>query len=152
MFINDHGYIETDLFTKPNVKNQLLLPYSAHPAFITRNIVFSLAIRNVRNVSDPEKREVRFKELEDRLRSRHYSPGIIKAGIVRAKSISREETLVKVVKENAENAPKLIVEYDPRTTPSYQNILNKFFKSLTYLCISFYSVFPIDIQNGVCQS
>ena len=71
--INDHGYIETDLFTKPNLKNQLLLPYSAHPAFITRNIVCSLAIRIARNVSDPVKREVRFKELKERLKSRHNS-------------------------------------------------------------------------------
>ena len=52
--INSQGYIETDLFTKPSLKNQLLLPYSAHPPFIPKNIVYSLAVGLVRIVSDPD--------------------------------------------------------------------------------------------------
>ena len=79
--VNAQGYIETDLFTKPNLKNQLLLPFSAHPPFITKNIVYSLAVGLVRIVSDPDQRELRFEELADRLKARHYSTGVIEAGM-----------------------------------------------------------------------
>ena len=97
--INDQGYIETDLYTKPNLKNQLLLPYSAHPPFITKNIVYSLAVRLVRIVSDPAQREVRFKQLADRLRTRYHSPGGIKAGIEKARSLVREDELQEKMKD-----------------------------------------------------
>ena len=109
--INDQGYIETDLFTKANLKNQLLLPYSAHPAHIPKNIVYSLALRIVRICSETKQRDLRLKELEDRLRERRYHPRIIKVGIERARQVLREEALKKVIKgENTNKTPKLIVE------------------------------------------
>ena len=143
IFINEQGYIETDLFTKPNLKNQLLLPYSAHPKFISKNIVFSLAVRVVRIVSDPEQREIRFQELADRLTSRHYSPGVVKAGIDRARGITREEALLEIDKEtDSIQTPKLIVEFDPRTTPSFQAILNNNYQGMLEMDSRMKKVFP----------
>ena len=58
------GKIETDLFRKQTDRNQYLLPSSCHPRHTTRSIPISLATRVLRNCSNPEKREKRFKELK----------------------------------------------------------------------------------------
>ena len=41
IFIDDQGYIRTDLYKKENKKNNYLLPSSCHPNHITKNIPFS---------------------------------------------------------------------------------------------------------------
>jgi hypothetical protein len=43
--IDEEGFLRTDLHTKPNTKNKLLLPSSAHPPSVTRSSVYSLALR-----------------------------------------------------------------------------------------------------------
>ena len=51
------GKIVTDLFRKETDRNQYLLPSSCHPAHVTENIPFSLALRIVRICSFPTDRE-----------------------------------------------------------------------------------------------
>ena len=48
IFIDDQGYIRTDLYKKENKKNNYLLPSSCHPNHITKNIPFSLGYRALR--------------------------------------------------------------------------------------------------------
>ena len=48
-------------------------------------------------------RELRFEELADRLKARHYSGGVIEAGIERARRLVREEEL----REKSEDDDKI---------------------------------------------
>ncbi len=41
--IDAQGFLQTDLYTKPNAKNSLLLPSSCHRLTVTRSSVYSLA-------------------------------------------------------------------------------------------------------------
>ena len=70
--INEEGFLCTDLYSKQGIKNQLLLPSSCHPPRTCRNIIFSLALRNVRICSDDQLKEHRLEELKTRLMERKY--------------------------------------------------------------------------------
>ena len=48
IFVDEEGYIQTDLYVKPNSKNNYLMPSSSHPSHIFRNIPYFLAHRLVR--------------------------------------------------------------------------------------------------------
>ena len=121
--LDDQGYISTDLYRKANVKNQLLLPSSAHPPRTTRNSVYSLGLRIVRNVSDSAKRELRLKELAERLRERQYQETVIEAGLEKARQVKREDALKKVQRKAEVKPPHLIVKYDRRSCPALGSIL-----------------------------
>ena len=51
------GKIITDLYRKETDRNQYLLPSSCHPAHITENIPYSMAMRIVRFCAKEEDRE-----------------------------------------------------------------------------------------------
>ena len=70
IWIDEEGFIQTDLYTKPNSKNALLLPSSAHKPSVTRSSVYSLALRVNRICSIPVLAEQRYKELAEKLRER----------------------------------------------------------------------------------
>ena len=53
----ENGKIITDLYRKETDRNQYLLTSSCHPAHVTENIPFSLALRIVRICTHPEDRE-----------------------------------------------------------------------------------------------
>ena len=117
--IDEEGFLRTDLHTKPNAKNKLLLPSSAHPPSVTRSSVYSLALRIRRICSSEENTELQFAKLADRLRERHYSEEIIRAGISRARERTRAEALRKVVRQPEEGRQhRLIVTYDRRSSPA----------------------------------
>ena len=65
IFIDDQGYIRTDLYKKENKKNNYLLPSSCHPNHITKNIPFSLGYRALRIWWSEELLEKRLEELEE---------------------------------------------------------------------------------------
>ena len=65
----------TDLYRKPTDRNRYLLTSSCHPAHVTNNIPFSLALRIVRICSDKVSRDTRLEELNKLLLSRKYKPG-----------------------------------------------------------------------------
>ena len=96
MWIDQNGFIQTTLYTKPSRVVQYLLPSPSHPSHITKNIHYSLAYR-LRRI---ESVEANFLEnlhlLRSELISRKYRPAIIDAAIERVKSISRDSTLEKV--------------------------------------------------------
>ena len=53
-----------DLYKKPTDRIMYLLTSSCHPAHVTSNIPFSLALRIVRIYSEPESRDLRLEELK----------------------------------------------------------------------------------------
>jgi hypothetical protein len=130
--IDGEGYLQTDLHTKPNAKNTLLLPSSCHKPSVTRSSVFSLALRITRICSTPEAAQKRYEELAERLREREYSEAVITAGIDRAKAVARVEALKKVDKKEEEEGRqhRLVVEWDRRSSPALAGILETNYKEM----------------------
>ena len=123
------GKIIVDLFRKPTDRNQYLLTSSCHPAHVTSNIPFSLALRIVRICSLPSDRDKRLSELKNLLLERNYRPGVINAAIERAKKIPRVEALKKVESENKNKRPVFVITYDPRL-PSITGIVQKHWRTM----------------------
>jgi hypothetical protein len=130
--IDSEGFLRADLHTKPNSKNKLLLPASAHPPFVTRSLVYSLALRVRRICCSEEDAEKRFGELAARLRERGYQETVIDAGISRARAVTRVEALRKVNKgpEEAGRQHRLIVTYDRRSSPGLGAVLKSNHESM----------------------
>ena len=123
--INSEGFLTTDLHTKPNAKNALLLPSSCHPPSVTRASVYGLALRINRNCSTPEAAERRYTELAAKLKQREYTDTVITSGIEKAKAVPREEAIKKVAKQQSREARqhRLVTEYDRRSSPALASIL-----------------------------
>ena len=102
---------------------------SCHPAHVTNNIPFSLALRIVRICSKSEDREKRFLELKTMLSARDYSNNIIDAAIDKARNIPRNEALKRVIKPATNDRTVFVVTYDPRL-PSITKIVNKHYRTM----------------------
>ena len=81
------GKITTSLYRKPSDKNQYLLTSSCHPAEVTKNVPFSLALRINRICSDPSDTEKAYNELKGMLIRRQYPEKIIDEAITRSRAI-----------------------------------------------------------------
>ena len=125
----ENNKIITDLYKKETDRNQYLLTSSCHPAHVTNNIPFSLALRIVRICSKPEDREKRFIDLKNMLLARDYSNKIIDAAIEKARNIPRSEALKRVVKQANNDRTVFVVTYDPRL-PSISKIVNKHYRTM----------------------
>ena len=121
--------ILTDLYKKKTDRNQYLLTSSCHPAHVTSNIPFSLALRIVRICTLAETREKRFSELREMLLAREYCSKIINNAIDRARNIPRLKALEKVVRNKTTDRPVFVIHYDPRL-PSVNNIIKKHYRSM----------------------
>ena len=66
-----------------------------------------------------------FKKLADKLQAREYREDVTLAGIARARAVTREEDLKKVVRAEAKGSRqhRLIVEYDRRSSPALSTVL-----------------------------
>ena len=95
-----NGKIIVDLYRKPTDRNQYLLTSSCHPAHVTNNIPFSLALRIVRICSLAETRDLRLSELKELVLSKDYKRRIIDAAIEKARLIPRMKALKTVTKDN----------------------------------------------------
>ena len=124
-----NGKVEVDLYRKPTDRNHYLLTSSCHPAHVTNNIPFSLALRIVRICTDPTARDARLEELKNLLLSRNYKTSIINVSIDKARKIPRIEALKKVEKEKNSKRPVFVVLYDPRL-PSITSIVRKHWRSM----------------------
>ena len=125
----ENNKIITDLYKKETDRNQYLLTSSCHPAHVTNNIPFSLALHIVRICSKPEDREKRFIDLKNMLLARDYSNKIIDAAIEKARNIPRSEALKRVVKQANNDRTVFVVTYDPRL-PSISKIVNKHYRTM----------------------
>ena len=107
-----------------------MLPNSCHPAHVTQNIPYSLALRIVRICTFSTDREKRFSELRELLLSRDYKPGIINSAIEKARNVPRSEALKRVSKQKSSRRPVFVMNYDPRL-PSIPAIVRKHWRSMT---------------------
>ena len=123
------GKIITSLYRKPSDKNQYLLTSSCHPASVTANIPFSLALRINRICSAPEDRETAYKELKDMLIQREYPDALIDGAIARSRAIPRGEALRRANRQLTTKRPTFVVTFDPRN-PSVKGITQKHWRSM----------------------
>ena len=96
IWIDDAGFIQTTLYSKPCRVVSYLLPSSSHPSHITQNIPYSLAYRLKRIESLQCNLEMNLSNLKSELVSRGYIPRSVQASIDRVMELSREDTLQKV--------------------------------------------------------
>ena len=122
--------IIVDLYKKKTDRNMYLLTSSCHPAHVTSNIPFSLALRIVRICSEQESRDQRLAELKEMLLDRDYKPRTIDAAINKAKNITREEALKRVKREKTSDRAVFVVRYDPGL-PSITKIVQKHWRTMT---------------------
>ena len=125
IWVDEAGFVQTDLYRKPNSKNNYLLSSSCHPEHIFKNIPYSLAHRIVRICSRQEDCRKNFGELRKLLLVRGYNSRVVDAAIVRAETLERSEALKKVVRDRVDaKRTKFIIPYDPRL-PDLAKILKK---------------------------
>ena len=107
-----------------------MLPSSCHPATVTDNIPYSLALRIVRICSEESARDQRLSELKEMLLQRDYKAKSIDSCIAKAKAIPRCEAIKRVVKCKVSDRPVFVVRYDPRL-PHIPSIVKKHWRSMT---------------------
>ena len=118
-----------DLYRKETDRNQYLLTSSCHPAQVTQNIPYSLALRIVRICSLIEDREKQFSELKTLLCLRDYKLGMVDAAIDTARKVPRLKALKKVVRNKTSRRPVFVIQYDPRL-PSISGIVKKHWRTM----------------------
>ena len=121
--------LSTDLYRKETDKVQYLLPSSSHPAHVTKNIPYSLALCLVRICSEQSYLMLRTEELRSMLLSRKYSKRIIDKAIADAVKIPRAEALEKAQPKELDRIT-FVVTYSP-FLPSISKIIQKHWKSMT---------------------
>jgi hypothetical protein len=162
IWVDDQGYIQTDLHTKVNSKNNYLLPKSNHPSHICKNIPYSLAYRVKRNCSKPDLFDLRLSELKEMLLQRDYRPKVIDNAFDKVREIGREETLEKVSRENKnEGRVRALFMFDMRL-PNLSGIFRKNWQTMVSEDIRLQSVFPQppmvcysrekNIREQLCQA
>ena len=140
--VDEHGYIQTDIHTKPNSKNTYLLPQSNHPSHICSNIPYSLAYRVKRNCSKAELVEQRLDELKEKLVLRSYRPKMIDNAFEKIRSLDRTTALAKVVRVNEnEGRVRAMFRFDMRL-PNLSGILRKNWQLMVAEDVRLKSVFP----------
>ena len=124
IWVDEEGVLQTDKYTKPNMKVQYLLPTSAHPKHCFPGITKSLTLRVARICSRPEDRDKRLEEQKNMLLSRGYNRRMVETKIEEAKQLDRTTLLEKVVRREGEDRVRYITTYDPRL-PAISSILRK---------------------------
>ena len=126
IYVYNDGFIQTDLFTKPNMKCQYLLPTSNHPDHVSKNIPYSLAYRLRRICSEEENFHLRLKELKQLLLERGYRHQVIEAAFDKVRGLRRRAVLEKVVRGEQDRV-KAVFRYDKRL-PDISGIMKRNWK------------------------
>ena len=128
--MDENGYIQTDIHTKPNSKNPYLLPQSNHPSHISSNIPYSLAFRVKRNCSSPDLYTIRIAELRSKLLERGYKPRCVDYAIRRVVGLARQDILDKVQRGSKnEGRVRAMFRFD-RRLPNLPSIFVKHWKTM----------------------
>ena len=140
--VDEQGFIQTDIHTKPNSKNNYLLPKSNHPSHICNNIPYSLEYRVRRNCSKPEMVEQRLSELKEKLLQREYRTKIVDNAFAKIRELDRDQILSKVVRvsEN-EKRVRAMFRFDMRLL-KLSAIFRKNWELMVAENIRLKSVFP----------
>ena len=142
--LGEDRLLHTTLYVKPNTKNQLLLPSSAHPPFVTRSSAFSLFLRNRRICSDEEAFQTEADRLESRLMARCYSKAVVAGARLKASNIPRGVALEKVVRGlgSKERQHRLVCKYDRRSSPALQGVMEDGYQAASRRDVRFHRWFP----------
>ena len=108
---------------------------------MTSSTPYSLALRIVRNCSEPEARDMRLEELKEMLLARNYKLNIINECIRKARAVPRNEALKDVNKEIGNPRPVFVVLFDPRM-PSVSSIVTKHWRTMVNTDLYLREVFP----------
>ena len=128
--MDNDGFIQTDLYCKPNAKYPYLLPESNHPAHVSTNIPYSLAFRIKRNCSVQEQYDIRIAELRVRLLQRGYKARYIDSAIKKVNLLKRDDVLDKIEKES-ENKGRVKAKFKfDRRLRDLQSIVIKYWKTM----------------------
>ena len=131
VFIDNEGFIRTDLYKKENRRVAYLMPSSAHPGHVTRNIPYSLAYRIRRICWSEELLETRLTELCTDLVSRSYRRRSILDSFERVRQVPRAEAIKRMHRDRETNQRvRFIVKYDPRL-PDIRSTLLRSWKVMT---------------------
>ena len=109
----ENKHLSTDLYTKDADTHQYLHAKSCHRSCIKRVIPYGPAIQIKRICSDEINLNRRLLELESWLGKREYSSKNVRPEIERVHSISRDDLLKKVERENDFCEPVLVLTYHP---------------------------------------
>ena len=127
IYVDSDGFIQTDLFTKPNMKCQYLLPSSNHPTHITKNIPYSLAYRLRRICSEEENFNLRLEELKQLLLERGYRRRGIENSFDRVRQLERVSVLEKVERRQQVDRVEAVFRFDKRL-PNISGIMKQNWK------------------------
>jgi hypothetical protein len=142
IWVDNDGFIQTDLHTKENSKNSYLLPSSNHPSHISKNIPYSLAFRILRNCSQVERCEVRLEELKTKLLDRGYRSKVIDSAISRVKQLNRSDILEKVVRvDMSKDRVRAVFRFDMRL-PNLSAIFRKNWQTMVSDDLRLHPVYP----------
>ena len=142
--LGEDNKLHTTLYVKPNTKNQLLLPTSAHPPFVTKSSAYSLFLRLRRICSEEETYREEADKLQARLEARLYNKEVVEAARLRATLIPRSEALKKVVKgeTNDGRQHRLVCRYDRRTGPALRSVMEDSYQAAKARDVRFSRWFP----------
>ena len=142
--LGEDGKLHTTLYVKPNTKNQLLLPSSSHPPFVTKSSAYSLFLRLRRICSDEEAFREEADRLQDRLEARQYPRDVVEAAKLRAAAIPRSRALEKVEKRetNGERQHRLVCRYDRRSGPALRKVMEDSYEAASTRDVRFRRWFP----------
>ena len=124
LYIDNSGYIQSTLFTKPGKLCQYLLPTSSHPNHISKNIPYSLAYRLLRLESVREKLYINLEHLRSDLLSRKYDNKVIQNAFEKVLKLTRTADCLKKVTRKENNRIPLVI------TLGYQ-IFHTFYLNIT---------------------
>ena len=145
-----NGKIITDLYRKETDKPSALLPSSAHPGHIPKNIVYSMGLRLLRICSSPELFEKRLEELKtDFLKPRNYKEKLINDQFERIRSLPGEtfeekrNFALKKVEKIDKNQTRVImpIDYNPHM-PVASSVLQKHHKSMLFSNPNLKKIYP----------
>ena len=142
--LGEDGKLHTTLYVKPNTKNQLLLPSSSHPPFVTRSSAYSLFLRLRRICSDEASFLEEADKLQERLEVRQYPRNIVEAARLRAAAIPRTRALAKVARRetNGERQHRLVCQYDRRSGPALRGVMEDSYEAASTRDVRFRRWFP----------
>ena len=121
-----NGKITTDIYHKPTDSFNYLPFYSCHARHTKINIPFSLATRICGIVSNPQTRNTRLQQMQQRLLNKKYPLHIIQKGIKRALSLKREDIINPnhKHKKHSHYQCHLINTFNPNIVNPFRDILN----------------------------
>ena len=155
IWIDDQGYLQTDLFQKPGKVCQLLLPSSAHPAHTARSLPLSIGYRLRRLCSRtdlaacpwqdlrqhlnsrvagtptvPTQISSRYEDQLEALKTRGYKERAVLFQFQKVLLRGREEVMEKVVRDEEEERPIILSIPFDRRLPQVSSILQQHHKLL----------------------